>query len=59
MVDASELHTAMTALGFNPKKEEVAKMVKEMDKDGDATVDFEEFCIMMAEKMVNTEILSV
>merc|ERR1711990_419291 len=50
-VDAAELHTAMTALGFEPKKEEIAKMGKEMDKDGDATVDFEEFCIMMAEKM--------
>merc|ERR1719352_1942231 len=50
-VDASELHTAMKALGFEPKKEEINKMVKEMDKDGDATVDFEEFCIMMAEKM--------
>merc|ERR1711934_102602 len=50
-VDAAELHTAMKALGFEPKKEEIAKMVKEMDKDGDATVDFEEFCKMMAEKM--------
>merc|ERR1712070_941713 len=50
-VDSSELHTAMKALGFEPKKEEIAKMVREMDKDGDATVDFEEFCVMLAEKM--------
>ena len=50
-VDFTELHTAMKALGFEPKKEEIAKMVKEMDKDGDASVDFEEFCIMLAEKM--------
>merc|ERR1719183_865684 len=50
-VDTSELHTAMKALGFEPKKEEIDKMVREMDKDGDATVDFEEFCIMLAEKM--------
>merc|ERR1711898_39348 len=50
-VDASELHTAMKALGFEPKKEEIAKMVREMDKDGDATVDFEEFCIMLAGKI--------
>merc|ERR1711881_568222 len=41
----------MKALGFEPKKEEITRMVKEMDKDGDATVDFEEFCVMMAEKM--------
>merc|ERR1712028_249528 len=32
----------MTALGFNPKKSEIDKMVKEMDKDGDATIDMEE-----------------
>merc|ERR1712224_88308 len=50
-VDFTELMTAIKALGFEPKKEEIAKMVKEMDKDGDQTVDFEEFCIMMAEKM--------
>merc|ERR1711918_12657 len=50
-VDFGELHTAMKALGFEPKKEEIAKMVKEMDKDGDATVDLEEFFKMMAEKM--------
>ena len=50
-VDCSELHTAMKALGFEPKKEEIDKMVREMDKDGDATVDLEEFFIMMAEMM--------
>merc|ERR1719271_632240 len=50
-VDTSELHTAMKALGFEPKKEEIDKMVREMDKDGDATVDLEEFYVMMAEKM--------
>merc|ERR1711998_586497 len=50
-VDSAELFTAMKALGFEPKKEEIAKMVKEMDKDGDATVDLEEFFKMMAEKM--------
>merc|ERR1712100_165967 len=33
-VDAAELHTAMKALGFEPKKEEIAKMVREMEKDG-------------------------
>merc|ERR1711918_286027 len=32
-VDASELHVAMKALGFEPKKEEIAKMVKEMNKE--------------------------
>merc|ERR1711965_673020 len=50
-IDSSELCTAMAALGFNPKKSEIDKMVREMDKDGDATIDLEEFMIMLAEKM--------
>merc|ERR1712194_621118 len=46
-IDATELCTAMAALGFNPKKSEIDKM----DKDGDATIDLEEFMIMLAEMM--------
>merc|ERR1719162_123581 len=50
-IECGELVTAMTALGFNPKKSEIDKMVKQMDKDGDATIDLEEFMIMLAEMM--------
>ena len=31
------------ALGFEPKKEEVRKMIADIDKDGSGTIDFEEF----------------
>merc|ERR1711998_507316 len=41
----------MRALGFEPKKEEIRKMVSDMDKDGDGTVDFDEFMILMSGKM--------
>merc|ERR1711907_877808 len=41
----------MTALGFNPKKSEIDKIVRDMDKDGDSTIDMEEFFVMLAEKM--------
>jgi Ca2+-binding EF-hand superfamily protein len=44
--------TAMSALGFEPKESEIKKMVSDMDKDGDASVDLEEVYIMMAEQMV-------
>merc|ERR1712097_196077 len=50
-IEFAELVTAMTALGFNPKKSEIDKMVKEMDKDGDATIDMEEFFVVIAAKM--------
>merc|ERR1711998_783406 len=50
-IDAQELGTAMTALGFNPKKQEIKKMVDDLDKDSDGTIDFEEFMILMSGKM--------
>ena len=31
----------MRALGFEPKKEEVRKMIAEVDKDGSGTIDFD------------------
>jgi len=51
-IEATELMTAMSALGFEPKESEIKKMVSDMDKDGDASVDLEEVYIMMAEQMV-------
>ena len=43
---------AMRALGFEPKKEEIKKMISDIDKDGDGTIDFNEFLEMMTSKMV-------
>ena len=39
------------ALGFEPKKEEIKKMIADIDKDGSGTIDFEEFLQMMTAKM--------
>ena len=39
------------ALGFEPKKEEIKKMIADIDKDGSGTIDFEEFLTMMTAKM--------
>ena len=33
-IDVKELKVAMRALGFEPKKEEIKKLVSEYDKDG-------------------------
>ena len=51
-IDAKELKVAMRALGFEPKKEEIAKMIADIDKDGGGTIDFQEFLGMMTAKMV-------
>lgn len=42
----------MRALGFEPKKEEIQKMISDIDKDGSGTIDFSEFLEMMTTKMV-------
>ena len=41
----------MRALGFEPKKDEIKKMIADIDKDGSGTIDFEEFLQMMTAKM--------
>merc|ERR1712162_71945 len=41
----------MQALGFEPTNQEISKMVQEIDVDGNATVEFEEFVEMMEGKM--------
>jgi len=58
-IDAGELSIAMQALGFNPTTGEIAKMMKDIDTDGNATVEFEEFVEMMEGKMVSAATLRV
>jgi Ca2+-binding EF-hand superfamily protein len=43
----------MRALGFAPKKEEISKMLSDLDTDGNGTVEYEEFEGLMAGKMVS------
>ena len=43
----------MRALGFEPKKEEISKMIQDIDKDGSGTIDFDEFLEMMTAKVRN------
>lgn len=43
---------AMRALGFEPKKEEIKKMISEVDKDGTGKISFADFLSVMTQKMV-------
>ncbi|XP_032487843.1 LOW QUALITY PROTEIN: centrin-4-like [Phocoena sinus] len=49
--DVKELNIAMWALGFEPKKEEIKKMIAEIDKEGIGTISFEDFLAIMSVKM--------
>merc|ERR1712211_99995 len=54
-IATQELRGAMRALGFEPKQEEIDKMVRDADDDGSGSVDFSEFLDMMAHKILNRD----
>merc|ERR1712149_131986 len=50
-IDIRELKAAMRALGFEVKKEELKKMISDIDNDGNGSIEFAEFLEMMTGKM--------
>ena len=43
-----ELGTVMKSLGTNPTDSELQDMINEVDADGNGTLEFDEFCQLMA-----------
>merc|ERR1712243_39040 len=54
-IETQELKIAMRALGFEPKQDEIDKMVRDVDDDGSGSVDYPEFLEMMAHKILNRD----
>ncbi|XP_060602181.1 calmodulin-A-like isoform X1 [Ruditapes philippinarum] len=54
-ISTKELGTVMRSLGQNPSDEELEDMVREVDVDGNGTIDFDEFLQMMSRKMKETD----
>jgi centrin-1 len=56
-IDVKELKVAMRALGFEPKKDELKKMIAEVSKDKDnaTTIDYSEFIQLMTLKMTTKD----
>merc|ERR1711998_788464 len=54
-IDVKELFVAIQALGFKPTQDEVDTMVKDIDADGNATIEFNEFVDMMSGKMAGKD----
>ncbi len=50
-IDTKDLKVAMRALGFEPRKEEIKKMLTEVDKDNSGKLTFDGFLSLMANKM--------
>lgn len=53
-IDAKELKAAMRALGFDVKKEEIQRMLEEVDADNSGEIEFKEFVKLMTGKMVRS-----
>ena len=54
-IDAKELKVTMRALGFEPKKEEVKKILQEIDKNGEGVIKYEDFFEIMTVKMMERD----
>lgn len=61
VIDSKELKVAIRALGFEPKKEEIKRMIAEVDKEGTGKLSYSDFLRLMTQKMTekdsNEEIL--
>lgn len=42
----------MRALGFEPKKEEIKRMIADVDREGKGVIEFQDFLDLMTLKMV-------
>ncbi|KAF5366604.1 hypothetical protein D9758_008978 [Tetrapyrgos nigripes] len=54
-ITTQELGTVMRSLGQNPSETDLNDMINEVDRDGNGTIDFQEFLIMMAKKLQDTD----
>ena len=50
-ISIDELEDAMRSFGKQPTAEELKLMMEAADKDGSGTIDFEEFVVMMTNKL--------
>ena len=55
-IDPKELKAAMQSLGFEAKNQTIYQMIADIDKDGNGSIDFEEFLDMMTAKMVSLKL---
>lgn len=50
-IDIKEIKVVMRALGFEPRKEEIVKMINEVDKEGSGKMNFNDFLTVVTHKM--------
>ena len=55
-ITSKELGTVMRSLGQNPSEEELKQMIREVDLNGNGTIDFKEFMCLMVKKMNDNDL---
>ncbi len=50
-IDTKDLKVAMRALGFEPRKEEIKKMLNDIDRDNSGRLTYDSFLTLMSSKM--------
>lgn len=53
MISTKELGDVLKSMGVNPTRAELMDMISEVDTDQNGEIDFDEFCLMMAKRMVS------
>lgn len=54
-IDTKELKVAIRALGFEPKKQEIKKMISEVDPEDSGKLSFDDFLTLMSMKMAEKD----
>ncbi|XP_050531200.1 uncharacterized protein LOC126899949 [Daktulosphaira vitifoliae] len=54
-IEAKELKVAMRALGFEPKKEEIKRMLCSINKQHTGHISFDDFVTLMSQKMADKD----
>lgn len=54
-IDPKELRAAMQSLGFEAKNQTIYQMIKDIDKDGNGDIDFDEFLDLMTSRLAGSD----
>ncbi|RWW24937.1 hypothetical protein GW17_00010745 [Ensete ventricosum] len=55
-ITLEELGTVIKSLGQNPSEEELQEMIREVDSDGNGTIELAEFVSLMSRKVKETNV---
>lgn len=55
VISTMELGIVLRQIGQNPTEAEILEMIKDLDKDENSAIDFDAFCTVMSDKMMDND----